>query len=284
MKSSFLMSPRPRRRFFPSMTKERIDKLVVDRGLAETRSRAQAMILAGRVLIGAERVDKPGRMVAADSDIRIKGEPLRYVGRGGLKLEAALTGFQVDPTGKLCVDIGASTGGFTDCLLQHGAARVWAVDVGHNQLDWRLRSDPRVVPLEGVNARNLCGDQFPVRFDLAVIDVSFISLSKITPAVRNIVTAAAGVIALVKPQFEVGKGEVGRGGVVVDPAKHRRVLREAVQSAKASGFYAINLMRSPILGAEGNREFFLHLGGDSGRALSSEKAEELIESLTCEAN
>ena len=265
------------------MTKERIDKLVVDRGLAESRSRAQAMILAGQVLIGTERVDKPGRMVSSDSEIRIKGEALRYVSRGGLKLEAALGEFKVDPAGKACIDVGASTGGFTDCLLKHGAARVWSVDVGHNQLDWRIRSDPRVVAIEGVNARNLSPGRFPVRFDLAVIDVSFISLTKIIPAVRGVITDTADIIALVKPQFEVGKGEVGRGGVVTDPAKHLRVLREVIRSARSEGFSVINVMASPILGAEGNREFLLHLSQVSRRALSDDGVEELIVSLSGES-
>lgn len=241
------------------MAKERIDKLMFERGLVESRTRAQALILAGQVLVREQRVDKPGQLIENDAEIRIKGETLRYAGRGGLKLEAALREFSIDPAGKTCLDIGASTGGFTDCLLQHGAARVWAVDVGHNQLVWRLRKDPRVVVLEGVNARNLNPEQFPVRFDLTTVDVSFISLSKILPALRSCVTDAADCIALIKPQFEVGKGEVGRGGIVTDPAKHRRVLVEMVRSARDAGLSAVALIKSPILGAEGNREFLMQL-------------------------
>jgi len=232
---------------------------VFDRGLAESRARAQAMILAGQVLVDEQRVDKPGRMIDPASEIRIKGEKLRYVGRGGLKLEAALREFKIDPAGKNCLDVGASTGGFTDCLLQHGARRVWALDVGHNQIAWRLRQDPRVVVMEGVNARALAADMFPVVFDLATIDVSFISLSKVLPAVKECMSPEAKCIALVKPQFEVGKGEVGRGGIVTDPVKHDRVLREVVKAAGEMGFVVIDVIESPILGAEGNREFLMHL-------------------------
>ena len=241
------------------MTRERIDKVLVERGLAESRTRAQALILAGQVLVREQRIDKPGQLVEPDDDIRIKGETLRYASRGGLKLEAALREFNINPEGKNCLDVGASTGGFTDCLLQNGAARVWAIDVGHNQLVWRLRQDPRVVVQEGVNARNLNPDQFPIRFDLATIDVSFISLTKVLPAARRCVTAVADVIVLVKPQFEVGKGEVGRGGIVTDPTKHRRVVDEIKQAAFEIGMTAAGLIESPILGAEGNREFLMHL-------------------------
>jgi 23S rRNA (cytidine1920-2'-O)/16S rRNA (cytidine1409-2'-O)-methyltransferase len=241
------------------VTRERIDKLLVEKGLAETRTRAQAMIMAGLVLVDEKRIEKPGQLVDRSAPIRIKGETLRYVSRGGLKLEEAIRAFGIDPTGKICIDIGASTGGFTDCLLQHGAAKVWAVDVGHNQLAWQIRKDPRVTVLEGINARNLEPGLFPVRFSLAVIDVSFISLSKIFPAVARIVGDGADIIALIKPQFEVGKGEVGKGGVVTDPLKHKRVIEQTVESALESGLVPIDLTESPILGAEGNREFFIHL-------------------------
>jgi 23S rRNA (cytidine1920-2'-O)/16S rRNA (cytidine1409-2'-O)-methyltransferase len=241
------------------MTKERIDKLMVERGLVESRTRAQALILAGQVLVREQRIDKPGQLIDGDAEIRIKGETPRYVGRGGLKLEAALREFKIDPGGKNCIDVGASTGGFTDCLLQHGAARVWAVDVGHNQIVWRLRQDPRVVVLEGVNARSLNPEQFPCHFDLATIDVSFISLTKILPAVRSCLIDKADCVALIKPQFEVGKGEVGRGGIVTDVVKHRRVLNEIKDAALEVGFHPVGLIESPILGAEGNREFLMHL-------------------------
>jgi 23S rRNA (cytidine1920-2'-O)/16S rRNA (cytidine1409-2'-O)-methyltransferase len=241
------------------MPKQRIDKLMFERGLVESRTRAQALILAGKVVVREQRIDKPGRLIDTDAEIRIKGDALRYAGRGGLKLEEALREFIIDPTGKNCIDIGASTGGFTDCLLQHGAARVWAVDVGHNQLAWSLRQDPRVVMLEGVNARNLTPEQFPLQFDLATIDVSFISLTKILPALLPCLTNNADCIALIKPQFEVGKGEVGRGGIVTEPAKHRRVLTEIKDAALGIGFHPVGLIESPILGAEGNREFLMHL-------------------------
>jgi 23S rRNA (cytidine1920-2'-O)/16S rRNA (cytidine1409-2'-O)-methyltransferase len=241
------------------MTRERLDKIIFERGLAESRARAQAMILAGQVLVREQRVDKPGQLIDPGAEIRIKGETLRYVSRGGLKLEAALREFGVSPQAKTCIDVGASTGGFTDCLLQHGASGVWAVDVGHNQLAWRIRQDPRVVVLEGQNARDLDPEQFPVRFDLGTVDVIFISLTKILPALLPCLKEDADCIALIKPQFEVGKGEVGKSGVVTDPKKHRRVLTEVIESAAATGFVAIGLIESPVLGAEGNREFLAHL-------------------------
>jgi 23S rRNA (cytidine1920-2'-O)/16S rRNA (cytidine1409-2'-O)-methyltransferase len=211
-------------------------------------------------------------------EIRIKGESLRYVSRGGLKLEAALESFQIDPAAKNCIDIGASTGGFTDCLLQRGAARVWAIDVGHNQLAWRLRKDPRVEVIEGQNARHLESDQFPVRFDLATIDVSFISLRMILPAVAGALTDGADCIALIKPQFEVGKGEVGKRGIVTDPVKHRRVIVEVKRAAAEVGLTAMGLIPSPVLGAEGNREFLIHL--HLGDEAESEKIGEQIDALT----
>ncbi len=241
------------------MTRERIDKVLVERGLAESRTRAQALILAGQVLVREQRIDKPGQLIDPNDDIRIKGETPRYASRGGLKLEAALREFKITPEGRNCLDVGASTGGFTDCLLQHGAARVWAIDVGHNQIVWRLRQDPRVVVQEGVNARNLSPAQFPVRFDIATIDVSFISLTKILPAVRECLKEGADLIALIKPQFEVGKGEVGRGGIVTDPTKHQRVLDEIKRAALEVGLSPVGLIESPILGAEGNREFLMHM-------------------------
>jgi 23S rRNA (cytidine1920-2'-O)/16S rRNA (cytidine1409-2'-O)-methyltransferase len=241
------------------MTKERLDKVMVERGLAESRTRAQAMILAGQVLVADQRIDKPGQSIDTNAEIRIKGETLRYVSRGGLKLEAALKQFQIDPSNKLCLDVGASTGGFTDCLLQHGAARVWAIDVGHNQIVWRLRQDERVEVVERLNARNISEEDFPAKFDLVTIDVSFISLTKILPGVARITKDKADVIALVKPQFEVGKGEVGKGGIVSDTAKHKRVLVEVSRSAAQLGLAAVAVIDSPILGAEGNREFLMHL-------------------------
>lgn len=261
------------------MTRERIDKLLVERGLAESRTRAQALILAGQVLVREQRVDKPGQLIDPTAEIRIKGETLRYASRGGLKLEAALRDFDIDPGGRNCLDVGASTGGFTDCLLQLGAACVWAIDVGHNQLVWRLRQDPRVVVLEGQNARNLDPEQFPYRFDLATIDVSFISLTKVLPALAPCLKSEADCVALIKPQFEVGKGEVGRGGVVTDRLKHKRVLIKIKDAALSIGFHPVGVIESPILGAEGNREFLMHLRLASGHAFPSPLTGEQIDSL-----
>jgi 23S rRNA (cytidine1920-2'-O)/16S rRNA (cytidine1409-2'-O)-methyltransferase len=241
------------------MPKDRLDKLIVERGLAESRTRAQALILAGQVLVAEQRADKPGQMVDTALEIRIKGEMPRYVSRGGLKLEAALREFQIDPTNQTCIDIGASTGGFTDCLLQHGAARVWAIDVGHNQLVWKLRQDPRVIVLEGQNARDLDPEQFTEPLTLATIDVIFISLKKVLPALADCLADGAAIIALVKPQFEVGRGEVGKHGVVTEPRKHRRVLIDVAKAAALLKLRPIDVIQSPILGAEGNREFLMHL-------------------------
>jgi 23S rRNA (cytidine1920-2'-O)/16S rRNA (cytidine1409-2'-O)-methyltransferase len=260
-------------------TRERIDKLIVDRGLAPSRTRAQAMVLAGQVLVREQRIDKPGQMVEVDAEIRIKGEPTRYASRGGVKLEAALRGFMIDPAGKNCIDVGASTGGFTDCLLQHGAERVWALDVGHNQLVWKLRSDPRVVVIEGVNARDLSAEMFPVRFDIATVDVSFISLDKILPSLIRVITGEADCVVLIKPQFEVGRGEVGPGGVVTDHLKHRDALRSVVRAARAAGFAVLDLIESPIRGGEGNREFLGYLK-PSGSAVEPETIDDMIVGMT----
>jgi 23S rRNA (cytidine1920-2'-O)/16S rRNA (cytidine1409-2'-O)-methyltransferase len=236
--------------------RERIDKLLVDRGLAESRTKAQAMVMAGVVLVNEQRVEKPSQQFDTNSSIRVKGgdDPTsRYVGRGGLKLEAALREFQIDVKGFICLDVGASTGGFTDCLLQLGAKEVVAIDVGHNQIDWRLRNDPRVEVREGVNARYLRPEDFAEKFDLAVMDVSFISATKVLPAIVPLVIGS--IITLIKPQFEVGKGEVGGGGVVRDHAKRLRVVEEVNLAAKALGLDVVKVIESPIEGAEGNVEF-----------------------------
>jgi len=238
--------------------RERIDKLLVDRGLAESRTKAQAMIMAGLVLVNEQRVDKPSHQFDTTSSIRIKGgdDPAsRYVGRGGLKLEAALREFQLDVRGLTCLDVGASTGGFTHCLLQHGAKRVVAIDVGHNQIDWRLRNDPRVEVREGVNARYLQPQDFSEKFDLAVVDVSFISATKVLPAIVPLIVDGGAIITLIKPQFEVGRGEVGSGGIVRDPEKRSRVVVEVNNAAGALGLTVVNVIESPIPGAEGNIEF-----------------------------
>jgi 23S rRNA (cytidine1920-2'-O)/16S rRNA (cytidine1409-2'-O)-methyltransferase len=237
---------------------KRIDKLLVDRGLAESRTKAQALVMAGVVLVDEQRVNKPSDPVGPHAEIRIKGgdDPAtRYVGRGGLKLEAALRDFQIDVAGFNCLDIGASTGGFTDCLLQHGAKKVTAIDVGHNQIDWRLRTDVRVDVREGINARYLKPDDFPKKFDLAVMDVSFISATKILPAIVPLLKEDARLITLIKPQFEVGRGEVGKGGLVRDSQKHARVIDEVNRAAEELGLRVRNVIESPIHGADGNLEF-----------------------------
>ena len=216
------------------------------------------MVMAGEVLVDEQRVDKPSEQFPADSKIRIKHseDPTsRFVGRGGLKLEAALQAFQVVVAGLTCLDVGASTGGFTDCLLQHGARKVYAIDVGHNQIDWRLRNDDRVEVLEGVNARYLQSEDFDVAFDLVVMDVSFISVTKVLPAIVPLLTVQGRLIVLIKPQFEVGRGEVGSGGIVRDAEKRVRVIEEVNRFAADLGLQKLGLMESPIKGAEGNVEF-----------------------------
>ena len=232
--------------------------MLVERGLAESRTKAQAMVMAGVVLVNEQRINKPSDLVAPDAEIRVKGgdDPAsRYVGRGGLKLEAALREFQINVEGLTCLDVGASTGGFTDCLLQHGASKVISIDVGHNQIDWRLRTDNRVEVREGINARYLKPDDFPTRFELVVMDVSFISATKIMPAIVPLLTDTGRLITLIKPQFEVGRGEVGKGGIVRDPQKHLRVIDEVNRAAQDLGLQARNVIGSPIHGADGNVEF-----------------------------
>lgn len=236
--------------------KLRLDLLLVEKQRVSSRSKAAAQIMAGEVTVNGRRIDKPGSMVRSDAEIKLKAKP-RYVGRGGIKLEAALAAFDVEADKQICADVGASTGGFTDCLLQHGAARVYAIDVGSGILDYRLRIDERVSLLEGTNARHL--PALPERPSLVVIDVSFISIRLILPAVKRWVSAEANIIALVKPQFEVGKGEVGRGGIVRSPQLHRRVLRDIVPFAESLGMFSADVIPSPITGAKGNVEYLLWL-------------------------
>jgi 23S rRNA (cytidine1920-2'-O)/16S rRNA (cytidine1409-2'-O)-methyltransferase len=240
------------------MARFRLDQLVVDRGLAPSRERARALILAGQVLVAGQPVTKAGTAVDAESLIELAAPDHPYVGRGGLKLAHALDVFQVPVTGRECLDIGASTGGFTDVLRQRGARRIVALDVGHGQIDWTLRNDPRVVVIEGFNARRLMRGDLPAPVDLAVIDVSFISLRQILPVVPPLLAPGADVIALVKPQFEAGRGEV-RKGIIQDPAVHARVLDEVVASAAGVGLTRVASTPSPITGQKGNVEFLLHL-------------------------
>lgn len=240
------------------MKRERIDKLLVERGLAESRTKAQAIVMAGAVLANEQRIAKPSDLIPTDAEIRVKGaeDPAaRYVGRGGLKLEAALREFQIDVRHYMCLDVGASTGGFTDCLLQHGARKVIAVDVGHNQIDWRLRTDERVEVREGVNARSLQQQDFETQFDLIVMDVSFISATKVLPAIVPLLKKDGRLVTLIKPQFEVGRSEVGKGGIVRDPEKHARVIEEVNHAAGLLGLLVRGVIESPVRGADGNIEF-----------------------------
>jgi 23S rRNA (cytidine1920-2'-O)/16S rRNA (cytidine1409-2'-O)-methyltransferase len=242
--------------------KTRLDKLIFERGLTASRERAQAMILAGKVLVDGQKVEKAGAGVAPDAEIRLLGEDLKYVSRGGLKLERALEHWKIDVTGKTCLDVGTSTGGFTDCLLQHGASRVIAVDTGHGQIDFRLRQDPRVRLLEKTNARYLTREQVGEIVDLIVMDVSFISATLVLPAViaAAFPSPALGrqMVVLVKPQFEVGRELVGKGGIVRDEAAQRAAVEKVRQALVALGCAGTEVIDSPILGAEGNREFLLH--------------------------
>ncbi|SHI70330.1 23S rRNA (cytidine1920-2'-O)/16S rRNA (cytidine1409-2'-O)-methyltransferase [Malonomonas rubra DSM 5091] len=239
--------------------KERLDKLLVELGLVISRERARALILAGKVVVDDHRVDKAGVKVDRDAHIRLKGEDIKYVSRGGLKLEKALQVFPLDVSERVAIDVGASTGGFTDCLLQNGAAKVYAVDVGYGQLAWKLREDARVVNMERCNIRSLTADNLDPQPSLAVIDASFISLAKVLPSTLPLLTAKAEIIALIKPQFEVGKGQVGKGGVVKDPLQHQQVITSVEQMAIELGCKVAGVEESPILGPKGNREFLLYL-------------------------
>ena len=241
----------------------RADVALVQRGLVDSRVKAQALIMAGLVFSGEARIDKAGQMVAAAAPLAVRGADHPWVGRGGLKLAAALERFQIDPAGAVCLDVGASTGGFTDVLLAHGAARVYAVDVGHGQLAWKLRTDPRVVVLERVNARHLSAEHVPQPVGLIVCDASFISLETILPAPMARAAPGARLIALVKPQFEVGKGQVGKGGVVRDPVQHAAVCARVRAWLEAQvGWRVLGLAESPVRGAEGNVEFLIAAARD----------------------
>jgi 23S rRNA (cytidine1920-2'-O)/16S rRNA (cytidine1409-2'-O)-methyltransferase len=238
--------------------KTRLDRLLVERGLAESREKAQGLILAGQILVNNQKEEKCGALVDPQLSLRLIGEPCKYVSRGGLKLEGALEHFRIDPDAKVCLDIGASTGGFTDCLLQHGAARVFAVDAGTNQLDWRLRRDPRVVVLEKTNARFLKFELTGTLAELVTIDVSFISAALVLPPLLSLLACPAELLVLVKPQFEVGRGKVGKGGIVRDPALHQEAVARVSRKLLELGFSQLSSAESSLAGAEGNREFFLH--------------------------
>jgi 23S rRNA (cytidine1920-2'-O)/16S rRNA (cytidine1409-2'-O)-methyltransferase len=239
--------------------KIRLDVALVDSGLAPSRERARGLILAGRVAVDGQVIAKAGAQVTVDSLLAIAQPDHPYVGRGGVKLAGALDTFAIDPTGRRALDIGASTGGFTDVLLQRGAASVVALDVGHGQLAWRLRNDPRVLVREGVNARALTSDDVPQAVDLVTIDVAFISLRYIFPALPPFLSGQADVVALVKPQFEAGREEVGKRGLVTDPLVHDAVIARVTEAAETNGLRRLAMTPSPITGATGNQEFFLHL-------------------------
>lgn len=247
--------------------KERLDVLLVVRGLVESRSRAQAVIMAGEVYVNGQKADKAGMDVPLEAEVEVRGNVCPYVSRGGLKLEKALRDFGVDPTGYVCSDSGASTGGFTDCLLQQGASKVFAIDVGYGQLAWKIRSDPRVVVMERTNIRYVMPEDLGEALDLSVVDVSFISLKIVLPAIQKLLKPTGQVLCLIKPQFEAGKENVGKKGVVRDPAVHEQVLRDFVALAAELGFTLRNLTFSPVKGPEGNIEFLGHFCMEPGDAL-----------------
>ncbi|MCC6389923.1 MAG: TlyA family RNA methyltransferase [Bryobacterales bacterium] len=236
--------------------RQRVDQLMVERGLAESREKAQALVLAGEVSVNGQAADKPGRAVPVDADIQVRARP-RYVSRGGLKLEAALEAFHIDPRGKVCIDVGASTGGFTDCLLQHGAQRVYAVDTGAGQIDWRLRNHPRVALRENTNARYLEPADIGEPADLIVCDASFISATLLLPRFPALLKPEGEFIVLIKPQFEVGRGQVGKGGIVRDAELRRQACAKVREAVEAMG-YETAIVACPVRGAEGNQEFLLH--------------------------
>jgi len=244
--------------------KERLDVLLVSLGLAESRAKAQATIMAGEVYVNGQKADKSGMEVDITSNIEVRGSACPYVSRGGLKLEKALRNFGVDPTGYVCSDSGASTGGFTDCLLQQGASKVFAIDVGYGQLAWKIRNDPRVVVMERTNIRYVTLEDLGEPLDLSVIDVSFISLSLVLPVVKTLLKPTGQVLCLIKPQFEAGKDKVGKKGVVRDPAVHEEVLQNFISLAKSLDFTIRNLTFSPVKGPEGNIEFLAHLSMQPG--------------------
>lgn len=241
------------------MKKQRLDQLVFELGFTESRERAKTTIMSGLVFVNGQRVDKPGTAVDPEAKIEVHGDALPFVSRGGFKLDKALKVFPVDPAGKICIDCGASTGGFTDVLLQHGAAKVYAVDVGYGQLAWKLRTDERVVNLERCNLRYIGPEQIPEPIDLAVMDVSFISIRLVLPAVKQLLKPGADYICLIKPQFEAGREEVGKKGVVRDEQVHIRVVKEILSFAPGIGLSVMGLDYSPIKGPEGNIEYICHL-------------------------
>jgi 23S rRNA (cytidine1920-2'-O)/16S rRNA (cytidine1409-2'-O)-methyltransferase len=241
------------------MGKERLDVVMLQRGLAISRERAKACIMAGKVFVGGKKVDKAGTLVAPDADITVSGDGIGYVSRGGLKLAKALTAFSIDLQGKVMADIGASTGGFTDCALKNGAAKVFAIDVGYGQLAWSLRTDPRVVNMERTNIRDVTSEMLGTALDFVVIDVAFISLDKVLPVARKLLAPAGRLVALIKPQFEAGREKVGKKGVVRDPEVHYEVICRILTISRQLGLYPVGLSFSPVKGPEGNIEYLLYM-------------------------
>jgi 23S rRNA (cytidine1920-2'-O)/16S rRNA (cytidine1409-2'-O)-methyltransferase len=239
--------------------KQRLDLLVVEKGLAASRPRARALIMAGKILVDTQRVDKPGTQVSIESHVRLKGEDLAYVSRGGIKLEGALKVLNLDVTDKVCLDVGASTGGFTDCLLQHGARKVYAVDVGYGQLAWKLRQNERVIAIERTNIRHMPSDVMPELADLVTIDASFISLKIVVPSVLKFLKPSGMILALIKPQFEAGKGNVGKGGVIKEADVHQRIISDLSDFFEHQGLVCGPVVPSPILGPKGNQEYIILL-------------------------
>lgn len=245
--------------------KERFDKLLVEKGIVQSRERARAFIMEGRVAVDGRILDKPGTRVAVDARLQLREEDQTYVSRGGKKLEGALEAFGIDPRGMVVIDVGASTGGFTDCVLQKGARKVYAVDVGYGQLAWKLQKDPRVVNLERRNIRYLKREEIQDRADLILVDTSFISIEKFIPHLLGFLKEGGDLVSLIKPQFEVGKGEVGKGGVVRDPALHQKVIERISQFSQRLGLKVLPVVESPLLGPKGNKEFFIHLKKEDGQ-------------------
>lgn len=241
------------------MKKERLDRVLVERGLVSTRQRAKALIIEGKVLVEGHPCTKPGTLINPQLEIKIKGEDIPYVSRGGLKLEAALLHFNVDVRNKVAMDVGSSTGGFTDCLLKHGAKKVYCIDVGYGQLAWSLRNDPRVIPFEKTNIRYLQREAIPEEIDIATVDVSFISLTKVLPRVIEFLRSEGEALCLVKPQFEVGRNDVGKGGIVRDEKKRLEAVERVASEATKIGFSVLGSFRSPLEGQKGNVEYFLYL-------------------------
>ena len=258
--------------------KERLDVLLVKRGLAETREKAKTTLMAGLVLVNGQKIDKAGTMVKEDAELRVLGDAIPYVSRGGLKLEKAMETFNINMEGKVVADIGASTGGFTDCALQRGAAKVFAIDVGYGQLAWKLRSDSRVVNMERTNIRYVRPEDIGELLDFASIDVAFISLTKVLEPAKALLKDTGEIVALIKPQFEAGRGNVGKKGVVRDPEVHRSVIHAVIDYSREIGFSPVGLTFSPIKGPEGNIEYLVHLAqsGESS-ALTEEKIDEIVD-------